>query len=76
MSLRIPPVRYLNAAPLGTRLQPEFVPHEPGVSDMLRKCDAAPIVGDAALRCLPEEFQITDLAAAWRERRKKAKVLP
>jgi len=48
-------------------LRPEFVPHEPKVYDMLRKCDAALVIGDVALRCSPEEFQITDLAAAWHE---------
>jgi chorismate dehydratase len=44
---------------------PEFVPHEPGIEAMLRKCDAALIIGDAALRCMPEDYEILDLAAAW-----------
>jgi len=48
-------------------LQPEFVPHEPNISEMLRKHDAALLIGDAALRCSPEEFEIVDLAAAWRD---------
>jgi len=48
-------------------LHPEFVPHAPRVTEMLRKCDAALIIGDAALRCSPDEYQIMDLAAAWRD---------
>jgi chorismate dehydratase len=47
-------------------LHPEFIPHEPEIGGMLRRCDAALIIGDAALRCSPEEYQITDLAAEWR----------
>jgi predicted solute-binding protein len=34
---------------------------------MLRKCDAALIIGDAALQCNSDEYQWLDLAAAWRE---------
>ncbi len=48
-------------------LRPEYVPHEPNVKEMLARCDAALIIGDTALRCTPEEFHVTDLAAAWRE---------
>jgi chorismate dehydratase len=48
-------------------IRPAFVPHEPRIAAMLRKCDAALIIGDAALRCTPEEYEILDLAAAWRE---------
>ncbi|MBZ5495044.1 MAG: menaquinone biosynthesis protein [Acidobacteriia bacterium] len=48
-------------------IQPEFVPHEPSVAEMLRRCDAALIIGDAALRCSTDQYQIMDLAAAWRD---------
>jgi chorismate dehydratase len=48
-------------------LNPEFIPHEPEIDVMLRRCDAALIIGDAALRCSPEEFDITDLAAEWQD---------
>jgi chorismate dehydratase len=53
---------------LGARMgiQPEYAPHEPQIAEMLRKHDAALLIGDAALRCSPEEYDITDLAAAWR----------
>jgi chorismate dehydratase len=47
-------------------IRPKFVPHEPDLREMLRKCDAALIIGDAALRCAPEDYEILDLAAAWR----------
>jgi chorismate dehydratase len=48
-------------------IHPEFVPHEPDAARMLKKCDAALIIGDAALRCSAEEYDITDLGAAWRD---------
>jgi chorismate dehydratase len=47
-------------------IRPEFAPHEPQIAEMLRKHDAALLIGDAALRCSYEEYDITDLAAAWR----------
>ena len=47
-------------------IHPEFVPHKPQISEMLRKHDAALLIGDAALRCSPEEYDFTDLATAWR----------
>jgi chorismate dehydratase len=52
-------------------LHPEFVPHEPNLGEMLGKCDAALLIGDAALRCTPEKYEITDLAAAWRDWQRK-----
>ena len=58
-------VKLLLQAKMG--LQPEFVPHEPDVSEMLKKCDAALIIGDAALRCSPDDYDIMDLAAAWHD---------
>lgn len=48
-------------------IHPEFVPHEPQVADMLRSHDAALIIGDAALRCSPDQYDIMDLATAWRQ---------
>ncbi len=52
-------------------IHPEFVPHEPRINEMLRKHDAALLIGDAALRCSPSEYDIMDLAAAWRDWQKK-----
>lgn len=48
-------------------IHPEFVPHEPDLSEMLRKHDAALLIGDAALQCSAEEYEVLDLAAAWRD---------
>ena len=47
-------------------LSPQYIPHEPDVGAMLRQCDAALIIGDPALRCSPDEFEIMDLGAAWK----------
>jgi len=46
-------------------IYPELVPHVPDVQQMLRKCDAALIIGDPALQASPEEFDIMDLAEEW-----------
>lgn len=48
-------------------LSPEFIPHPPDLDQMLRRCDAALIIGDAALRISMEKFDILDLARAWIE---------
>ncbi len=48
-------------------LHPEYVPHAPDLAAMLRRCDAALLIGDAALKVTPEEYRITDLAEAWIE---------
>ncbi len=48
-------------------IHPEFAPHEPQIAEMLQKHDAALLIGDAALRCSPDEYEIMDLAAAWRD---------
>jgi chorismate dehydratase len=48
-------------------IHPEYVPHAPDVTEMLRSCDAALIIGDTALRCSTDEYEILDLAAAWKE---------
>jgi chorismate dehydratase len=52
---------------LGSRMgiRPEFVPHDPDVAEMLRRCDTALVIGDAALRCAPEQYQLIDLGAEW-----------
>lgn len=52
-------------------VEPEYVPHQPRIEEMLRRHDAALLIGDAALRCSPEEYDILDLAAAWRDWQKK-----
>ncbi len=48
-------------------INPEFVHCDPNPSEMLRRCDAALIIGDAALQISSEEYDITDLAEAWVE---------
>jgi chorismate dehydratase len=52
-------------------LQPELVPHRPDLPEMLRLCDAALLIGDVALRVPRQEYEITDLAAAWHEWQRK-----
>ena len=47
-------------------LEPEYRPHEPDVTGMLATCDAALVIGDTALHCSPEQYDIMDLGAAWR----------
>jgi chorismate dehydratase len=44
---------------------PELIPHSPDLDAMLSRCDAALLIGDAALRLQPEGFEIVDLAATW-----------
>lgn len=46
-------------------LKPEFVPQSPNLAQMLGKCDAALIIGDAALKLSPVEYEIMDLAEEW-----------
>ena len=46
-------------------LQPEYLPHDPDLSAMLRHCDAALIIGDAALKLPDEKYQVLDLAEEW-----------
>jgi len=58
-------VRLLLEGPLGAR--PEFVPHAPDLEAMLARCDAALVIGDAALRLSPDDYTIVDLAEAWIE---------
>ncbi len=48
-------------------LDPLFVDHEPDLTKMLEACDAALLIGDAALKVSPREYDLTDLAEAWIE---------
>jgi chorismate dehydratase len=46
-------------------INPEFVPHPPDLPTMLKKCDAALLIGDAALKVPSDEYRIMDLAEEW-----------
>jgi len=46
-------------------IHPEFIPHPPNLKDMLKKCSAALLIGDAALRVNPDEYHTVDLAQVW-----------
>jgi len=46
-------------------LHPSYVPHPPDPAAMLKRCDAALLIGDAALKVLPDQFQAMDLAETW-----------
>lgn len=46
-------------------IEPDLVPHPPDLDAMLARCDAALLIGDAALRLQPEELEIVDLAETW-----------
>ncbi len=46
-------------------LRPSYVEHAPDLPAMLRLCDAALLIGDAALRVRPGEYEVLDLAQAW-----------
>ncbi len=46
-------------------LSPGLVPHPPDLPQMLQKCDAALLIGDAALKLSPEDYEIVDLAEEW-----------
>ena len=48
-------------------LRPEFVAHTPQIDEMLARCDAALIIGDAALRLPSDKYEVLDLAQAWIE---------
>lgn len=45
--------------------EPRYEEHPPDLEDMLRRYDAALIIGDAALKLSPHEYSITDLASEW-----------
>jgi chorismate dehydratase len=46
-------------------LDPVFQNHPPDVARMLEACDAALLIGDAALQVSPDEYDFIDLAEAW-----------
>ncbi len=46
-------------------LNPIFVPHPPDLKKMLEACDAALLIGDAALQISPQDYESLDLAEAW-----------
>ena len=46
-------------------IYPEFFPCPPDPVAMLEKCDAALLIGDAALKIRLEEYESTDLAEQW-----------
>jgi chorismate dehydratase len=47
--------------------QPDFVPMQPKVKEMLKGCDAALVIGDPALLAKTEGCQVRDLAADWKQ---------
>lgn len=47
--------------------RPEMIPMTPDPDEMLRRCDAALLIGDAALRATTRGDKVLDLAAAWFE---------
>jgi chorismate dehydratase len=52
-------------------IQPEFVPHSPDLDSMLKRCDAALLIGDAALGVNLEDYHSVDLGKMWFEWQKK-----
>jgi len=52
-------------------LQPEFVPHPPDPVKMLSRCDAALLIGDAALQINPDDYDTVDLVEEWNRWQKK-----
>ncbi len=58
-------VRILLEAKLG--VHPNFVPCPPDLDLMLSRCDAALLIGDAALKVPLESYDTNDLAAEWVE---------
>ncbi len=62
-------VRVLLEAKLG--IHPQFVPCPPNLDLMLKRCDAALLIGDAALKVSLERYNTMDLAAEWAGWQKK-----
>lgn len=58
-------VRILLEAKMG--IHPNFVPCPPDLDRMLSRCDAALLIGDAALKVPLKDFDTIDLAAEWLE---------
>ncbi len=52
-------------------IQPEYVPHPPDLTAMLKRCDAALLIGDPALKVKIEEYDVMDLAGEWFQWQKK-----
>ncbi len=48
-------------------LKPQYADHNPDLTEMMRSCDAALLIGDAALKVTDGEFEMLDLARAWVE---------
>ena len=46
-------------------IHPEYVPCRPDLKEMLRRCDAALLIGDPALQVAPEEYETIDLVESW-----------
>jgi chorismate dehydratase len=46
-------------------IRPDFVSHAPNLDLMLQRCDAALVIGDAALKVHLEDYVIMDLAEEW-----------
>jgi chorismate dehydratase len=46
-------------------IRPEFISHAPSLDLMLQRCDAALVIGDAALKVHLEDYVIMDLAEEW-----------
>lgn len=46
-------------------IRPKFYPYPPDLHSMLGRCDAALLIGDAALRVKLEDYDVTDLAGEW-----------
>ena len=46
-------------------LNPRFVHHPPDLPQMLKACDAALLIGDAALQVSPRDYDLLDLAEEW-----------
>jgi chorismate dehydratase len=46
-------------------IRPEYVPHPPDPPAMLKRCDAALVIGDAALKVQLEEYDTLDLSEEW-----------
>jgi chorismate dehydratase len=46
-------------------ITPRLVPHPPNLSEMLAYCDAALLIGDAALQVRLNEYDTVDLAEEW-----------
>jgi chorismate dehydratase len=47
-------------------VNPEFVPKDPKLKDMLSDCDAALVIGDPALLAKTDGFHVRDLGTDWK----------